>query len=189
MLKKLGCKRVRIFLGFLSLHVSLQYWFIQSWFMKIASFICLQQRIISSLYCFTCIGFPETKTNWGVSEQAYFILGGGIYARTKIKPSIIMYSNSTIQIKKSRNLFFIIACGHLPFPSVIAFPSLYPCSFSFLCVSSHFLSVKGCSAFKILIFAFAVLCIKSSRLNGCVPQVFEILRKSRVKKAGVQKVL
>lgn len=77
------------FLVFFSLHVSLQYWFIQSWFMKIASFICLQQRIISSLYCFTCIGFQRQKQTGVSLNKLILYWGGGIYARTKIKPSII----------------------------------------------------------------------------------------------------
>lgn len=90
------------FLVFFSLHVSLQ--FIQSWFMKIASFICLQQRIISSLYCFTYTGFQRQKQTGVSLNKLILYWGGGIYARTKIKPSII--KAATPQIKNQGTFFY-----------------------------------------------------------------------------------
>lgn len=138
---------------FFSLHVSLQ--FIQSWFMKIASFICLQQRIISSLYCFTYTGFQKQKQTGVSLNKLILYWGGGIYARTKIKPSII--KAATTQIKKSRNIFLSVLVDICPSHQSSCFPSSYPCSFSFLHVSCHFLSVKGCLAFKIF-FNFCFCC-------------------------------
>ena len=107
------------FLVFFSLHVSLQ--FIQSWFMKIASFICVQQRIISSLYCFTYTGFQRQKQTGVSLNKLILYWGGGIYARTKIKPSIIKAATTQI---KNQGTFFYQCCGHLSFPSVIMFPLL-----------------------------------------------------------------
>lgn len=72
-------------------------------------------------------------------------------------------SNNTVQIKKSRNIFFLsLLVDTCPSRQSSRFPSLYPHPFSCIHVSSHFLSVKSCLAFlkKVLIFAFAVLCVK-----------------------------
>lgn len=91
---------------------------------------------------------PERETNQGVSPQASFLLGWGIYARTKVKPSKIKAATTQFKSKIKEKFFCIVACGSLSLPcSHDIFPFLYPCSFSVRHVFSLFLSVKGCLAF------------------------------------------
>ncbi|CAI9179117.1 unnamed protein product [Rangifer tarandus platyrhynchus] len=75
--------------------------------MKIASFICVQQRISSSLYCFTYTGFQRQKQAGVSLNKLILYWGGGIYARTKIKPSIIKAAKTQI---KNQGTFFFNQC-------------------------------------------------------------------------------
>lgn len=45
-------------------------------FFKVTSFICLQQRIISSLYCFTCAGLQRWKQTKVSLNRLLFYWGG-----------------------------------------------------------------------------------------------------------------
>lgn len=125
-------------------------------------FIRLQQRIINSLRCFVCAGFQRWKQA-KVSQQAAFLLGGGIYARTKVNLSKIKAA-TTVQITDQGTDFIFIffhclwisvlpsfivffhSCIHTPFPYI--FQSLPFCErlLSFL----NFF----------LLFAFAILLYK-----------------------------
>lgn len=111
------------------------------------SFICLQQRIINSLYCFTCAGFQRWKRT-KVFLKLLFDWGGGIYARTKVEPSKIKAATTQFKSQIKEQIFFFLSLLVEFCPSIShhIFPFLYSCSFS-LRRFSHFLSVKGCLAF------------------------------------------
>lgn len=130
-------------------------------FFKVASFICLQQRIISSLYCFTCAGFQRWKQTKVSLSRLLFYRGGGIYARTTVKPPKIKAA-ATVQITDEGTNLSIIACEYLSFCQSSHLPLLVSKLLFLMTCSRHFLSMKGCLAFKkiFLHLAFAVLLYK-----------------------------
>lgn len=127
------------------------------------SFICLQQRIINSLYCFTCAGFQRWKRT-KVFLKLLFDWGGGIYARTKVEPSKIKAATTQFKSQIKEQIFFfffIIACGVLSFHqsshfSLLVFMLLFLKTFQSLPFCERLLSFLK----NFLLFAFAVLLYK-----------------------------
>lgn len=126
--------------------------------------------------CLTCAGFQRWKQASYVSASVIFLLGWEIYARTNVKLSRIKAATAQFTSKiTERNS--VIACelpcesSHDPYCLSAPFPDSH--------VFSHFLSVKGCLAFKkilFLLFAFIIPYIRnSSRLGGSGLEVFEML--------------